>query len=114
MQPSEPSNRVCGQSALRRIACLLWWTPIAACPIIVLAIQYWIPDLNRNSIGDGFRKMNVMASVSVPLGIVSWSLAFAITAYLDYRLIPSPRLRYWILALVFLAGIVLLCMYAES
>ena len=92
----------------------MWWTPIVACPIVIVVIQHWIPDLNRNSIGDGFRKMNVMASVIVPLGIVSWGLAFAITAYMDYRLIPSRRLRYWALVFVLLTGIALLCMYAES
>ena len=113
-ESSEPSHRICGYGVLRRIARILWWTPVVGCPIVFVAIQQLIPDLNGNSIGDGFRKMNAMARVIIPLGIASWSVAFSITAYLDYRLIPGRRLRYWGLAFVLLALLALLCLYTES
>lgn len=61
---------------LRRIPRILWWTPIVSGPIVFVAMQQLIPDLNGNSIGDGFRKMNAMASVIIPLGIASWGCCF--------------------------------------
>ncbi len=92
----------------------MWWTPIVCLPIAFISIQQFVPDLNGNSIGDGFRKLNVFLDVVVPLAVTCWSIAFSITAYLDFGLIPYRRMRYWGLAFVLLVLLVLVFWYIES
>jgi|GEM_PF-3376324 hypothetical protein len=112
--PGVQPNRTKGYVLLRRIARIMWWTPIVCLPIAFIAIQQFVPDLNRNSIGDGFRKLNVFFGVIGPLAVTCWGIAFAITAYLDFWLISNRRLRYWGLVFLLLVLLVLALCYIES
>lgn len=98
---------------LRRLAKLLFWLPIVLAPIVLLALSRIVPDLNGNSIGDGFRKLNVWFSAGLPVVAGCWITAFAIQAYLDLRRMHSQRLRAWGVVLVLLASLIAVCAYLD-
>ena len=104
------SRRVC---LLRRLAKLLFWMPIVLAPLALLAIKLMIPDLNGNSIGDGFRKLSVWFAIVPPIAATCWAFAFSIQAYLDLQWIPSRRLWQWGIALVVLVLLIAVCAYLD-
>ena len=59
---------------------ILFWTPIAAAVPAFFIIRDAVPDLNRNSIGDGFRKLNVFVDAFAPVVGVCWALAILVAS----------------------------------
>lgn len=102
--PQEEQNNVAGLepradrwfAKLRIVARCLWIAPlIIAIPTFFVAAES-IPDMNRGSIGDGFRKLNVFLAVMGPLVSICWGLAFLLTICHDIRLIPKSRILVWL------------------
>ena len=81
---------------LRIVARCLWIAPfIIAIPTFFVVAES-IPDMNRGSIGDGFRKLNVFLAVMGPLSSICWGLALLLTICHDIRLIPKSRILVWL------------------
>ena len=84
------------QARLRRIARILGWSPFLIAVPTFFIVAELIPDRNRGSIADGFRKLNVFFSVILPVAGCCWVAAILITARLDLPTIPRSRLVRWL------------------
>lgn len=102
--PQEEQNFVSGLerrsgrwvAKLRIVARCLWITPFIVSIPTFFVVAESIPDMNRGSIGDGFRKLNVFLAVMGTLASICWGLAFLLTICHDIRLIPKSRILVWL------------------
>lgn len=83
------------QFIARRLARLLFWTPLLCVAPVFFYVGENVPDLNHGNIADGFRKLNAAVSTLAPLTAVCWILAFVLTAFVDVLAIPKQRWTIW-------------------
>lgn len=77
---------------LVRLARLLFWTPILLAVPVFFFVGDTVPDLNRGSIGDGFRKLNVLFSAMIPIFAICWFASIAMITYVELPRVPKIRL----------------------
>ncbi len=93
---------------IRNIVRLLWIAPLVFAIPAYFVVSEFIPDLNRASIGDGFRKLNVFLAVMGPLAILCWAFALLLTFLRDIKQIPKSRLWIWLTVFVMLIVLVMI------
>ena len=102
-----------GQLIARRLARLLFWTPLLCVAPVFFYVGENVPDLNRGSIADGFRKLSAAVSTLAPLAAVCWILAVALAAFVDVPAIPKQRWIIWMAIFVGMIFITLAIMWLE-
>ncbi|MCA9192990.1 MAG: hypothetical protein KDB03_14540 [Planctomycetales bacterium] len=108
VDPEPVQVRVSSFQKIRNVARLLWLAPPVLAIPAFFAVREYVPDLNRGSIGDGFRKLNVFLGVVGTLLWVCWGSAFLLTCLHDVRLIPKSRLWTWLAVFVVLVLITII------
>lgn len=91
------------EQRLYRLAKLLFWMPIVIFVPVFMLVRDTVPDMNGGSIGDGFRKLNILASAMFPVGALCWFSALGIVGYIELPKVPKSRWLIWLALLMFLA-----------
>lgn len=94
--------------SLKRIATILFWFPLILLVPVFYIVSERIPDRNHGSIGDGFRKLNILLEVIFPVMGVCWGLALLLTAIVDVPQVPKSRGWIWLAVITALAVAILI------